>query len=165
MSANQTFKPPAGYTEQSSDIVGFWDGSGAIHFIPRFVRMFDSNIDAKKSSTMLIAELVDPCQVDKPGDEKVKEKVLAGKGQQIGIWTKPGMSALKNLGGVPVYMYEEGEKDTGKPNPMKLYKVMSKGRGQRLPIEGDFRKFSKTEKVPVQQMQSPVPDTTDEIPF
>jgi hypothetical protein len=155
------YQIPAGYTEQSSDIVGFWDGTGAIHFIPRFVRMFDSSIDRAKSSTLLIGTLVDPCKVIKAGDDK--EEVLANKGMQIGIWTKPGMAALKNLGGQSVYMYEDGEKDTGKPNPMKLYKVMSKGQGQKLPVEGDFRKFSKpTEKV-APAVSTEVTD--DNIPF
>jgi hypothetical protein len=158
---NGGYQIPAGYTEQSSDIVGFWDGQGAIHFIPRFVRMFDSNIDRAKTSTLLIATLVDPCKVVKPGGDE--EEVLANKGMQIGIWTKPGMAALKNLGGQSVYMYEDGEKDTGKPNPMKLYKVMSKGQGQKLPVEGDFRKFSKTEK-PAAAPSTPI-DTADEIPF
>jgi hypothetical protein len=156
------YQVPAGYTEQSSDIVGFWDGQGAVHFIPRFVRVFDSSIDKHKTSTLLIADLVDPCKVLKPTDDDEKEEVLATKGQQIGIWTKPGMAALKNLGGVPVYMYEEGEKDTGKPNPMKLYKVMSKGKGQKLPIEGDFREFSKPKK---EENPAPKSLTDDDIPF
>jgi hypothetical protein len=161
MTNKSGYQVPAGYSEQSSDIVGFWDGQGAIHFIPRFVRMFDSNIDRAKSSTLLIGTLVDPCKVIKSGEDK--EEILAGKGQQVGIWTKPGMSALKNLGGTSVYMYEEGEKDTGKPNPMKLYKVMSKSQGQKLPVEGDFRKFSKPTAAPASTPSDTMTD--DNIPF
>jgi hypothetical protein len=162
MTQKSGYQVPQGYSEQSSDIVGFWSGEGAIHFVPRFVRMFDSNIDRAKSSTLLIGTLVDPCKVIKAGEEK--EEVLANKGMQIGIWTKPGMAALKNLGGVSVYMYEDGEKDTGKPNPMKLYKVMSKGQGQKLPVEGDFRKFSKPSKPEVPQAAA-ADMTDDNIPF
>ena len=156
---NNGYQIPAGYTEQSGDIVGFWTGEGAIHFIPRFVRIFDSNIDEKKPSTLLVGELVDPCELFKPTDDDEKEVVLGGKGQKVGIWTKPGMSAIKALGGIPVYMYEDGEKDTGKPNPMKLFKVMSKGQGQKLPIEKDMRKFSR----PAPKQASELTD--DELPF
>jgi len=58
--ANQP-KAPAGYTSQSSDIVGFWDSEEGppIHMLPRFCRMFDSKIDPKKISTLIIVELID----------------------------------------------------------------------------------------------------------
>jgi hypothetical protein len=151
-------KPPAGYVEQSGDIVGFWTGEGAVHFIPRFVRMFDSNLDPAKTSTLLVGELVDPCPEVTPPESE--EKVLAGKGDKIGIWTKPGMRALSDLGGVPVYMYLDGEKDIGKPSPMKMYKIMSRSRGQKLPVEADFRVKSKpAPKAPE------AASVTEEIPF
>ena len=158
--ANQV-RVPQGYTEQSSDIVGFWDSDEGppIHFIPRSCRMFDSKIDPKKTSTLVVGELVDDLPVTTADDEEV----LATKGQKVGVWTKPGMAALKELAGVPVYMYQDGEKDTGKPSPMKLFKVMSKGRGAKLPLTGDYRKLSK----PTAPARSEHPDMTsdDDIPF
>jgi hypothetical protein len=148
---------PEGYTEQSSDIVGFWTGEGAIHFIPRFVRIFDSKIDRMKASTLVVAELVEAAVVV----DANKHEHLAAKGSRIGVWTKSGMAALKNLAGVPVYMYEDGEKDVGKPSPMRLFKIMSRGHGASLPIEADLRKFSKPE--PKAAVQGSLAD--DNIPF
>jgi hypothetical protein len=161
----KNIKVPAGYTEQSADIVGFWTGEGAVHFIPRFVRMFDSSIDPTKSSTLLIADLIDPCEVFKVGEDE--ERILAGKGQQIGIWTKPGMKALGKLAGIPVYMYQEGEKDIGKPSPMKVYKVMSKGQGQKLIVEpgGDYRNKSLHKREEAPQTNQAPQDLSDDIPF
>jgi hypothetical protein len=148
---------PAGYKEQSSDIVGFWDftSGDTIHIIPRSFRLFDSKIDPSKSSTLLIAELVEPTQVkDASG-----EMVLADKGQTVGIWTKAGMSSIKELGGVDVYMYQDGEKDTGKGNPMLLFKVLAKSKGIKVPVSGDFRKRS------LAVGQTPIAGSEDNIPF
>ena len=139
---------PSEYKEQSSDIVGFWDSlSGdTIHMIPRFARLFDSKIDPMKSSTLLIAELVEPIEVQNADGETV----IADKGQTVGIWTKPGMSALRDLCGVDVYMYQDGTKEMGKGNPMYLYKVLSKARGTKLRAAADFRKRS----LPARQTQN-----------
>jgi hypothetical protein len=155
-------KAPAGYQEQSGDISGFWTGAGAIHFIPRFVRMFDSSIDKLKTSTLLVAELVEPCkEIGKVGDDGTV--ISCAKGDLVGIWTKPGMRALGNLAGIPVFMYADGEIDTGKPNPMVTYKIMSKSKGLKLPVDGDYRVTIRPASAPQQVAQAPV--SSDDIPF
>jgi hypothetical protein len=148
---------PAEYKEQSSDIIGFWDSlSGdTIHMIPKGVRLLDSKIDPTKSSTLLVVELVEPISVEDPDGKSV----IADKGDTIGIWTKPGMSDLKQLAGVDVYMYQQGTKEMGKGNPMYLYKVLSKTKGTKLSVLGDFRKRS------LPKGQGPIPTSGDEVPL
>src|SRR6516165_7871145 len=50
---------PSGYQKQSTDIVGFWDqeSSPAIHFIPLEAKVFDSQLDKSKPSTLVIGKL------------------------------------------------------------------------------------------------------------
>lgn len=140
---SKDIKAPEGYTEQSSDLVGFWEPekNPPVHVIPRYAKMMDSEIDENKTSTLLVCEVVDRCVVL----NKDKEEVLADKGQNIGVWYKPGMSGIKNLGGIPVFIRRDAEndQDTGKPSLMKTFRVMSKGRGSRIPVENDYRKTSK----------------------
>jgi hypothetical protein len=162
---NQAPKIPAGYKEQSTDIVGFWNFKtcAPLHFIPKYVRLSDSNIDPNKSSTLVIGELIENCALeDKDGNE-----VLGGKGQLVGVWAKPGMKAISNLAGVAVYMYQDGEVDIGKPNPMILFKVMAKTRGAALVIEADYRKSSRNAKmnIPAEDVGSQSDANADAIPF
>lgn len=132
---------PAGYEEQSMDVVGFWnpEGEDPLHFIPMYARLFDSQVEPQKISALIVGAVVDPILVVTSREEHVR----AEKGELIGVWAKPGMSAIRELGGEPVFMYQDGELDVGKPNPMKTFKVMSKKRGTPLPVTGDFRKKSK----------------------
>lgn len=133
---------PKGYGESSGDLVGFWDPeSGPIHCIPRTARLFDNSIDEKKPSCLIMCELVDDCPNLVNGD---KEPVLGRKGDEVGVWYKPGMRGIKRLAGVKVYMYPEGEQDTGKPNPMQLFKLhhAKDQKGMNIPAE-DMRKVSK----------------------
>jgi hypothetical protein len=139
---------PKGYQEFSDDLTGFYDwevGSGPIHFIPGEVRLSDSKADDTKCSALCIGELVDNCDsiVTKDG-----EVVKGRKGDQVGVWLKPGMRGLANLAGVPVYMYQEGEVDTGKPNAMYLFKCFAKGKARKLMVTEDFRRTSKDGKLP-----------------
>lgn len=133
------YAAPAGYEKQSDDVVGFWDPAmGPIHFIPTAARLFDGNIEPAKPSALIVGKLVDAIDLVTRDDEVV----AALPGEQIGVWAKPGMSAVKNLSGVKVFMFEDGEIDTGKPNPMKVYEVMSAGKGRPLAVT-DSRKKSK----------------------
>jgi hypothetical protein len=136
-----------GYKEQGDDLVGFYapDIEGAtelLHFIPKEARLLDSKIDKSKPSILIIASLVDESILltkDEGGDS-----LIVGKpGDRFGIWAKPGMRALRKLADVKVIMYPEGEKDVGKGNPMKLYKILSADIGEPLPITDDLRKESK----------------------
>ena len=141
---NHTPKPPTplsipdGYKKRTTELVGFWDMLSPLHFIPKFARAFDSDIEPSKPSILLIGDSVGENQItDRDG------KTLTAKDNQpIGVWYKPGMSAVKDLSGVRVYMYMTGELDTGKPNPMKTFDVLSKQDGQTLFITEDFRKKS-----------------------
>jgi hypothetical protein len=132
---------PSGYQKQSTDIVGFWDqeSSPAIHFIPLEAKVFDSQLDKSKPSTLVIGKLVDACALTTSDDEAITGQ----PGELIGVWFKPGMAALKDLAGVKVFMYGTGEIDTGKPNPMKTYDVHSTGKGNRLVVTDDKRDKSR----------------------
>lgn len=134
---------PDGYEEQSADIAGFWIQEGpAIHFVPTECRMMDSSIDKTKTSTLVIGRLVDA--VDLTTSDKV---IFRGEpGDVVGVWAKPGMTALATLAGIPVYMYLDSFKDTGKASPMARFAVLSKGRGAQLPVTRDTRVASRSAK-------------------
>jgi len=133
------YAAPEGYEKQSDDVVGFWDPSvGPIHFIPTAARLFDGNLEAHKPSALIVGKLVEPIALITRDDEVVE----ALPGEQVGVWAKPGMSALKGLAGMKVFMFEDGEIDTGKPNPMKVFEILSRGKGKPLPVT-DTRKKSK----------------------
>lgn len=149
---------PAGYGAIEEDIVGFWKPEeGPIEVKPLYVKLSDSRIDDTKSSTLIFCELVKPITLYRKDDETVEGK----KGDLIGIWSKPGMRAIRNCAGVATYIALEGEKDTGKGNPMKTFVVAPKDgiKGDRLVVEEDNRKQSKPGGV-----DAPVP-SDDDIPF
>lgn len=124
------------------DPIGYWDEeAGPCYFIPKYAHVFDGNIEKSKPAVLIMGTLTaaTPLFTGK-GEEK---EVFGGKeGDFIAVWGKPGMAALKNMCGVPVKLWQEGEKDVGKPNPMKLYKVATKGKPSDespLPIKKDTR--------------------------
>jgi hypothetical protein len=160
--ATTNARVPAGYQRQSSDIVGFWDPetSGPIHFIPRHVKLFDSKIEPTKSSTLLTGELVDACKVVDASSNVIE----ARKGELVGIWTKPGMRDLQNLAGVAVYMYQDGEKDIGKPSPMKMFSIFSKERGGKLFVSEDLRDKSATVRTTTGGNGTPAPASNPQVP-
>jgi hypothetical protein len=134
---------PKGYTKQSTDVVGFYDEEvqDEIHFIPLEAVHQDSSLDERKVSTLIFGKLVDPCRLT----ESAKSgNVVQGKVDDIvGVWYRPGMRDIRMLGGVPVFMYPDGIKDTGKPNPMKKYSCNSVSKGKRIVIIEDRRDKSK----------------------
>jgi len=136
---------PEGYKKRTTELVGFWNmEKGAVHFVPKMARVFDSDIEPSKPSILLIGDSVGSNPIlDKEGVEKT-----ASDGQPIGIWYKPGMNAVKDLMGVKVFMYLTGEQDTGKPNPMKTFDVLSKSDGQTLFITEDYRRKSAHVELP-----------------
>jgi hypothetical protein len=168
-----TPKAPDGYQKQATDIVGFWDPkySESVHFVPLEVKLFDSKIEPNKPSTIVVGRLVDAITLLAPGGE---DDAVEGKtGDIIGVWYKPGMSALKNLAGVKVFMYMTGEVDTGKPNPMKTYDVLSKQKGAELHVTQDSRKKSRYVETPFagargdarQNAANPPEQGADDVPF
>lgn len=140
---------PEGYAEQSGDIVGFWapELSPTIHFIPTEARAFDSKLEKKKSSVLVLGTLKDAIPLIRNDEE------VAGKaGDIVGVWYKPGMKAIRDLAGTPVFMFASGELDTGKPNPMIVFKVFAKSKGQTLLLGEDFRKDSVATELPFKQV-------------
>jgi hypothetical protein len=136
---------PEGYKKRTTELIGFWNMErGAVHFIPKSARCFDSDIEPSKPSILLIGDSVGT----NPITDKDGKDLAANEGQPIGIWYKPGMSAVKDLMGVKVFMYITGEQDTGKPNPMKTFDVLSKQDGQTLFITEDFRRKSSHVALP-----------------
>lgn len=150
---------PAGYEERGGDVAGFWDPEyNALHFIPRTVKLMDSSIDSEKVSALVTGELVEDAELRKSGDDG--EIITAKKGALVGVWYKPGMRAIRTLGGVPVYIYADGAKDVGKGNPMRTFKVLSKAKtGARILIESDSRKDSAGLNTDFD------PPKTGEVPF
>src|SRR4029077_3519143 len=146
--AAQNVKVPEGYEKQATDIVGFWDPSKhpTIHFIPLEVKLLDSKIEPNKPSTIVVGKLVGNQALLAPGGE---DEVVQGEdGDLIGVWYKPGMSAIRSLAGVKVFMYITGEIDTGKPNPMVTYDVLSERKGAELHATQDARKKSRHVETP-----------------
>lgn len=137
---------PAGYEDQSADIVGFWDQeSEAIHFIPMEVRVMDSSLDKTKTSELIVGKLVDGNDLlDSDGKD-----IHCEPGMVVGVWAKPGMAALANLAGVKVYMYLDGYKDTGKKSKMAVFAVLARTKGDTLPVARDTRTFSRDAKDPL----------------
>jgi hypothetical protein len=143
-------KAPEGYEKHgTSDIVGFWnpervDADGAVfplHFIPLEVKAFDSKLEKHKPSILIIGKLVEACTLNAPGGE---DEIIEGEaGDTVGVWYKPGMSDIKHMGGVKVWMVLTGELETGKPNPMKTFDVLSTVKGNELHVSQDLRKESK----------------------
>jgi hypothetical protein len=139
-----TLEAPADFDKKGGDLVGFWDSDlTPIQCIPRSVKLFDGQIEADKPSILMTVELTKPAAVRPTKDDESGEPFAAPAGSLVGVWYKPGMKSIRDLCGVEVWMRQEGEKDTGKPNPMKLYDITWKVNGTRIPVTEDLRDKSK----------------------
>lgn len=136
------FKAPAGFVDQAQDVTGFYDTEvdPVIEFIPIEAVLSDSNLDESKVSILIFGKLIKPCKLVETS--KSGNVVQGNKDDMIGIWAKPGMRALRNLCGVHVIMYPDGERDTGKINPMVVYKTLAQKKGTKLPVVEDRREKS-----------------------
>lgn len=133
-------------TVHDVDPVGYWDEeSGPVYFIPRFARVFDGNIEKAKPAVLFFGHLTQASGL-KVGKGEDSEQIVGKNGDFIAVWGKPGMGGIADKCDVPIKMYQEGEKDTSKPNPMKLYKVVTKGpdyvKKGFLPFKEDSRDYS-----------------------
>jgi hypothetical protein len=133
---------PEGFKKVDSDIVGFWQSDmGPIFFTPEEATVSDSKLEPVKPSGLIRGTLVAACEALLNSDG---EQVVGKPGDRVGVWAKPGMRELKSLAGAKVFMFADGEKDTGKPNAMALFDISTAGGalGAPLPIE-DKRKQSR----------------------
>lgn len=135
-----SFSAPEGYLEFTTDVVGFWDGDKGIplHFIPESATLHDSDLDKSKVSILIKGRLVEPAEV-----YLGEETQIADAGDTVGVWMKPGMKSIRDLGGEKVWIRQTGDKDVGKPSPMKTFGVFAKQKGFPIPVLGDYRKDSK----------------------
>ncbi len=144
---------PEGYSQQTEDIVGFWDHEdGAIRFKPLKARIFDNSVESVKYSILIIGELTHPSKQTKRSDEDRDEQIeVDGNiGDMVGVWYKPGLKVVLNRLGVDCYARKTGEKDIGKPNPMIVFEVMCPtGCSQEMiPLESDTRDDSANLNTP-----------------
>jgi hypothetical protein len=133
---------PEGFKKVDSDIIGFWQSDmGPIFFVPEEATVSDSKLEPQKPSGLIRGTLVQGCEALLNSDG---EQVVGKPGDRVGVWAKPGMRELKALAGAKVFMFADGEKDTGKPNAMALFEIATAdGKlGNPLPIE-DRRKQSR----------------------
>ena len=160
---------PEGLRRFTGDVLGFHDPEtqGPIYGIPRGAKISDSKIDPKKPSSFVIFELIEPCEyTEGTGDEAVT--LTAQKGEMVGVWTKGGMRALRNMCGLPVFMVHTGEKKLkGRPaaqDPMKTYDFhVGKGKPAPIPIIEDTREKSSGEKSMFDQRTKPGREPGEDI--
>jgi hypothetical protein len=130
-------------TTHENDPIGTWDEkTGPCYFIPKFAKVFDGNIEKAKPAVLILGTLTQKTMLYKGKEDDDNRTIFEGKeGDFISVWGKPGMGAIRNMAGIPIKLWQEGEKDTKKPNPMKLYKVATKGNveGKQLRIKEDMR--------------------------
>lgn len=133
------------------DVDAYWDiERSAIRFKPMSVKLFDGNIDKKKPSILILGITTVPTMLynktdEEDSDEREYKKYPAGT--KVGVWYKPGMKQIRDRCGVDCYLKMTGEKDTGKPNPMKLFELVADSETYRIPIIEDSRDKSKGEKT------------------
>jgi hypothetical protein len=159
---------PPGYEQRGSDLVGYYTGNGPFHFTPQDAVLIDNKKFRDKISTLVRGVLQSELPlIDSEGNE------IAGKvGDAVGLWLQNGMLGLKNMAGVPVYLFQDGLKDVGKGKPMKTYSLnVPKGRqGRPLMVLEDRRKETRhlPSLLPIapSALAGPVAQTGgDDIPF
>lgn len=142
---------PDGYTESSHDLVGTWESSQTPrpHFSPIGVTLCDSGVDETKPSILIHCIAVGQVVVSVKGPEGNRILDRAEPGDAFGIWYSVGMKDVLWHGGKKVFMFQTGEKDVGKPKPMKLFRVFADSEEPcLLPVLGDYRKKSKHAPTP-----------------
>lgn len=176
-------KPPAGFQQASGDLAGYWEsaspesrnkeathGSDPVLFTPLWVTLSDSEIEKRKTSTLLHGRLEAPCVLRSAVKEEGYREFPAGT--MFGIWTKPGMRPLGTLANARVWMrngieLRPGEvqyfKDIGKPSPMVLFDIRNQGTGTKLPVREDRRVESLPDTLRAKRAE--VAQDLGDIPF
>lgn len=175
-------KPPEGFEQVGGDLQGYWEsaspetrqkeatyGSDPVLFTPLFVTLSDSQIDSKKTSTLVHCRLEAPCTLRSAQKDEGYREFPAGT--LFGVWTKPGMKALDQLAGARVWMrngIQVGKetiyfKDVERPSPMVLFDIRAQGKGEKLKIQEDRRKESLPERLRARLAKET--EDMDGIPF
>lgn len=141
---------PEGFEERTSDIVGIWNPEtmSQLCFIPTHAVVGDGKkFDKTKPSCLIFGKLTKPVmlQLKSDEDEDDVEEIQGKPGDLIGVWAKPGMKNIAMLCDVEVIMWREPDKDKdiGKGNDLKGFKVFSKVNPNKLiPLQADRRDLS-----------------------
>lgn len=176
---------PAGFVTVTSDLAGYWEaasqgsaktdpseGSPPVYFVPLHATLSDNKREPEKSSTLIHARLTKPCKLKSAVKEEGYKEFPAGT--LFGIWAKPGMRKLEELGGVECWMRNgqknpaTGEiqrfKDIGKGSDMVLFTIKGKQeKGEKLKVLDDRRDKSLPERLRAKRAADVT--ATDDIPF
>lgn len=143
----------AGFEERNVDIIGTWqeDTSGPrVCFTPLFASAFDSKLDSKRANLIVHGRLEFPCKLVSTAN---KDETIEGKkGDLIGVFVSPGMKTLECCAGIVTVVERDGEKDVGRPQPMKTYKIKTKApisTDPNLELRYDYREDSADEGLPI----------------
>lgn len=135
--ANQADKDE--YVEVGGDIVGRWDGEGVVHFIPMSQRIFQNKTYKNKDSVLIIGKALAAVSCL----DRDKNPVEAVAGDQIGVFYQHGMREILSLGECRIKMKRDPEldKDIGKGNPIKGYRIKKAASdvGKPLHVDYDYR--------------------------
>lgn len=149
------FQLPAGYEEKTSDLVGIWNfkETPMCHVIIRGATLHDSDVDEEKSSILLHCEVVDKLYAI----DRNKEMVEVEPGELVGVWCTPGMKEALKWQGSKQVIAHVGNIDTGKPNPMEMFKTFApkNAKKEAVTILDDFRKTSKDSPHMLQKLVIP----------
>ena len=134
------------YEDKTEDMVGYWnEDGGPIHCIPRYAVLFDNKVEPRNASILIFATLLDPANLLKKEDDE-KTAFVGKPGDQIGIFAKPGMRRIAKLRDCKCLIQRDPtkDKDTGKPQPMKYFKVTNpkNSNEKQLQVMDDRRKES-----------------------
>lgn len=138
----------SGYIEQSDDVAGYWAPElTPIHCVPISAKLFDGNLEAAKPAILILVRLLSPCALVTKKEDGARPPPFVGQpGKIVGIWGKPGMKVIRNMAGAKCFIELTNKViETGKPNPMKLFRVTCENEtgGSALPVVQDKREKSK----------------------
>jgi hypothetical protein len=146
---------------QQSDVVGFWDGEGTLHVKPSGFRSFPSKKFRGRTTTMIIGTLLSNAS----GTDKDGEELALEAGETVGIWYSPGMRPILTLKNQRVKLTrdESFDKDTGKGNPMKGYRIETLKNVQRVNL--DNLSFDNGPDISAKAEKKTSEEDMDNVPF
>jgi len=146
-------KQAENFETQSDDVVGYWDADKSpIVCVPKGVRLLDGSQDSEKPSVLILARLVAPTALMRRNEETREWEFFVGSpGDNVGIWGKWGMKAVRNCAGVKTYIKKTGAtlKLKNRRMPMQLFEVKTDKSAKPcpLPILEDARDESRHAKT------------------